>query len=138
MTEAKWRLSSATAFVWTLSCNPNYILSGVVVFQSDEKCCTELWRQYAYRSWHSNRHSKHRNFIIDPITILYFSVLSYFNAGSQHSGAIEEETNDLHNSKSDLNISTDADADVERDSEDEGRIEFQCPDCERLCSDLEQ
>lgn len=66
----------------------------------------------------------------------FFSLSHGIFAGSQHSGAIEEEINDLHNSKSDLNISTDADA--ERDSEDEGRIEFQCPDCERLCTDLEQ
>lgn len=57
--------------------------------------------------------------------------------GSQHSGAIEEDfgnAHDLQSNKSDLNISIDADP----ESDDEGRIEFQCPDCERLCSDLEQ
>ncbi|XP_031634878.1 histone-lysine N-methyltransferase PRDM16-like isoform X2 [Contarinia nasturtii] len=57
--------------------------------------------------------------------------------GSQHSGAIEEDfgtANDLQSNKCDLNISIDADP----ESEDETRIEFQCPDCERLCADLEQ
>ncbi|XP_055306423.1 transcription factor hamlet-like isoform X2 [Sitodiplosis mosellana] len=58
--------------------------------------------------------------------------------GSQHSGAIEEDfgtAHDLQSNKSDLNISIDADPEA---SDDEGRIEFQCPECERLCVDLEQ
>lgn len=67
---------------------------------------------------------------------MFYNLDSIFT-GSQHSGAAEEDfgaAHDLQDNKSDLNISNDA----ERDSEDEGRIEFQCPDCERLCIDLEQ
>lgn len=65
--------------------------------------------------------------------------IEYIFSGSQYSGTAEEDfgsANDLQNNKSDLNISTDAEPD--RESDEEGRIEFQCPDCERLCADLEQ
>lgn len=57
-------------------------------------------------------------------------------SGSQHSGANEEDlgsVNDLPN-KGDLNSSIDPD----RDSDDEDRIIFQCIDCEKPYSDLEQ
>lgn len=77
-------------------------------------------------------------YLICLLIWLFILQLNIF-AASQHSGVIEEDfgsAHDLLHNKSDLNISTDAG--VDGDSEDEGRIEFQCPDCERLCADLEQ
>lgn len=58
-------------------------------------------------------------------------------SGSQHSGTAEEDlsiTNDLDNSKADLNNTTDK----EQDSDDEDGIDCKCIVCERQCQDIEQ
>lgn len=66
-----------------------------------------------------------------------FFFLSPLTTGSQHSGTAEEDhsvTNDLDNSKSDLNNSIDRD----QDSEDEDGIDTKCVVCERQCNDIDQ
>lgn len=62
----------------------------------------------------------------------------HFAVGSQHSGTADENhsaTNDLDNSKSDLNNSIDRD---QEDSEDEERTDTKCVVCEHQCDDIDQ
>lgn len=70
--------------------------------------------------------------------MICFLIFYSRDVGSQHSETAEEDrsvTNDLDNSKNDLNSSIDRD---QEDSEDDDGIDTRCVVCDRQCNDIDQ